>query len=104
MSTNGEHMRHSGVRTTYVLPNVGPAVLIYFPVCFVTMIPLQRIFDWCAEEAAVYLGQDLQSFVVITLNKSVLVLPSKLKASLTCRNSFSAIEATLAIILLLKCE
>ena len=53
-------------------------------VCFLTIIPLERLFDWCGEQMALYLGLSLGDLLIITLN--------------------NAVEATLAIILLLKCE
>ena len=53
-------------------------------VCFVSIIPLEKLFDWCGEQMALYLGLSLGDLLIITLN--------------------NAVEATLAIILLLKCE
>ena len=35
------------------------------------MIVLQRIFDICAEELAVYLGMDFEGFIVVTVSKLV---------------------------------
>ncbi|KAF9788189.1 hypothetical protein BJ322DRAFT_1047593 [Thelephora terrestris] len=55
-----------------------------FALCFVSIIPLEKIFDWCGEQMALYLGLSLGDLLIITLN--------------------NAVEATLAIILLLKCE
>ncbi|RPD56823.1 hypothetical protein L226DRAFT_574172 [Lentinus tigrinus ALCF2SS1-7] len=55
-----------------------------FVLCFVAMIPLQKIFDWGGEKLGEYVGKDLKDLLVITLS--------------------NAIEAALAIILLLKCE
>ena len=43
-------------------------------VCFISMIPLQRLFDWCGEELATFVGEDLQTLIVVTLSKSVLLL------------------------------
>lgn len=53
-------------------------------VCFLSIIPLEKLFDWCGEQMALYLGSTLGDLLIITLN--------------------NAVEATLAIILLLKCE
>lgn len=53
-------------------------------VCFLSIIPLERLFDWCGEQMAIYLGSSLGDLLIITLNNTV--------------------EATLAIILLTKCE
>jgi Ca2+:H+ antiporter len=47
-------------------------------------MPMEKMFDFGGEQMAYYLGKDLGDLVVITLN--------------------NAVEATLAIILLLKCE
>ena len=53
-------------------------------VCFLSIIPLEKLFDWCGEHMAIYLGLSLGDLLIITLN--------------------NAVEATLAIILLLRCE
>jgi Ca2+:H+ antiporter len=53
-------------------------------VCFLSIIPLEKLFDWCGEQMALYLGLSLGDLLVVTLN--------------------NAVEAALAIILLLKCE
>ena len=55
-----------------------------WPVCFLSIIPLEKLFEWCGEQMALYLGTTLGDLLIITLNNSV--------------------EATLAIILLVKCE
>ncbi|EIN04425.1 hypothetical protein PUNSTDRAFT_76298 [Punctularia strigosozonata HHB-11173 SS5] len=55
-----------------------------FGLCFVAILPMARIFDYCGEQMAFYLGYSLGDLVVITLN--------------------NAVEATLSIILLLKCQ
>lgn len=57
---------------------------ITFALCFISIIPLEQLFDWCGEQMAIYLGLSLGDLLLITLN--------------------NAVEATLAIILLLKCE
>ena len=38
-------------------------------VCFVAIIPLEKLFDFGGEQMAFYLGRDLGDLVVITLNK-----------------------------------
>ncbi|KAI0739626.1 hypothetical protein C8Q80DRAFT_1274684 [Daedaleopsis nitida] len=55
-----------------------------FVLCLVAMIPLQKTFDWAGEEMGAFLATELRDLVIITLS--------------------NAIEATLAVILLLKCE
>ncbi|GJE95944.1 calcium/proton exchanger-like protein [Phanerochaete sordida] len=55
-----------------------------FALCFVAIIPLEKMFDWGGEQMALYLGKDLGDLVIITLN--------------------NAVEAALAIALLSKCE
>ncbi|KAH8981219.1 hypothetical protein EDB86DRAFT_3131893 [Lactarius hatsudake] len=55
-----------------------------FSLCFLAIIPLEILFDWGGEQMAMYLGKDLGDLVVVTLH--------------------NAVEAALAIILLLKCE
>jgi Ca2+:H+ antiporter len=40
-------------------------------VCFVAIIPLEKIFDFGGEQMSYYLGKDLGDLLVITLNKSV---------------------------------
>ncbi|VDB90211.1 unnamed protein product [Peniophora sp. CBMAI 1063] len=57
---------------------------LVFSLCFLTIIPLEKLFDWGGEQLAMYCGEDLGDLIIITLN--------------------NAVEATLAIILLLKCE
>ncbi|KAI0300648.1 hypothetical protein B0F90DRAFT_394585 [Multifurca ochricompacta] len=55
-----------------------------FALCFLSIMPLEKLFDWGGEQLAMYCGEDLGDLIVITLN--------------------NAVEATLAIILLVKCE
>ncbi|KAH9047187.1 hypothetical protein EDB84DRAFT_523533 [Lactarius hengduanensis] len=55
-----------------------------FSLCFLAIIPLEILFDWGGEQMTMYLGKGLGDLVVVTLH--------------------NAVEATLAIILLLKCE
>ncbi|PPQ92382.1 hypothetical protein CVT25_008732 [Psilocybe cyanescens] len=57
---------------------------VTFSLCFFAIVPLERLFDYGGEQMAFYLGKDLGDLVVVTLN--------------------NAVEATLAIILLIKCE
>ena len=38
-------------------------------VCFLSIIPLEKLFDWGGEQMALYLGKELGDLVVITLNK-----------------------------------
>ncbi|KAF9008797.1 hypothetical protein BDQ17DRAFT_1236822 [Cyathus striatus] len=57
---------------------------VTFILSFLSIIPLERLFDYGGEQMAFYCGKELGDFIVITLN--------------------NAVEATLAIILLLKCE
>ncbi|KAF7776298.1 hypothetical protein Agabi119p4_4691 [Agaricus bisporus var. burnettii] len=53
-----------------------------FAFSFLAIIPLERLFDYCGEQMAFYCGNDLGDLIVITLN--------------------NAVEATLAVILLIK--
>ncbi|KAJ6539030.1 hypothetical protein B0H19DRAFT_1176789 [Mycena capillaripes] len=55
-----------------------------FVLCFLSIIPLEKLFDYGGEQMTFYLGADLGDLLVVTLNNTV--------------------EATLAIILLKKCE
>ncbi|KAH9047180.1 hypothetical protein EDB84DRAFT_523499 [Lactarius hengduanensis] len=59
-------------------------IYLIFSVCFLAIVPLEKLFDWGGEQMAMYLGKDLGDLVVVTLN--------------------NAVEATLAIILLFRCE
>nr|GAT43042.1 sodium calcium exchanger [Mycena chlorophos] len=68
-----------GLRAHRVFPYT-----VTFIMCFLAIIPLEKIFDFCGEQMAFYLGEDLGELLIITLNNTV--------------------EATLAIILLKKCE
>ncbi|KAJ7067992.1 hypothetical protein C8F01DRAFT_978869 [Mycena amicta] len=58
--------------------------VVTFIMCFLSIIPLEKLFDYCGEQMGFYLGEDLGELLIITLNNTV--------------------EATLAIILLKKCE
>ncbi|KAJ6516216.1 hypothetical protein C8R45DRAFT_959313 [Mycena sanguinolenta] len=55
-----------------------------FMLCFLAIIPLEKLFDYGGEQMTFYLGEDFGELLVVTLNNTV--------------------EATLAIILLKKCE
>lgn len=55
-----------------------------WPVCFLAIVPLEKLFDWCGDQMTLYLGSTMGDLLTITLN--------------------NAVEATLAIILLTKCE
>ncbi|EGO01598.1 hypothetical protein SERLA73DRAFT_176981 [Serpula lacrymans var. lacrymans S7.3] len=57
---------------------------ITFSLCFLSMVPLERLFEYGGEQMAFYCGQSLGELVSITLN--------------------NVVEATLAVILLQKCE
>lgn len=57
---------------------------LIFSLCFLSIVPLENLFDWGGEQMSLYLGKDLGDLVIISLN--------------------NAVEATLAIILLVKCE
>ncbi|KAK7061444.1 vacuolar calcium ion transporter [Favolaschia claudopus] len=55
-----------------------------FVLCFLAIVPLEKLFEYGGEQMMFYLGEDLGELLIITLNNTV--------------------EATLAIILLTKCE
>lgn len=57
---------------------------VTFALCFMAIIPLEKLFDWGGEQMLVYLGISLGDLLIVTLN--------------------NAVEATLAIILLANCE
>jgi len=57
---------------------------VTYTLCFLALVPLEWLFDWGGEQLALYLGTQLGDLVVITLN--------------------NVVEATVAIILLVKCE
>ncbi|THH13152.1 hypothetical protein EW146_g7028 [Bondarzewia mesenterica] len=58
--------------------------VVAFAFAFLAIMPLAKIFDWAGEQLSMYCGEDIGDLVVITLS--------------------NAVEATLAIILLVKCE
>jgi len=55
---------------------------LVFAFSFLAIVPLERLFDYCGEQMAYYCGKDLGDLIVISLN--------------------NAVEAALAIILLIK--
>ncbi|KAJ7591409.1 hypothetical protein C8J56DRAFT_1136827 [Mycena floridula] len=55
-----------------------------FALCFLSIIPLAHLFEYGGEQMSYYCGKDLGDLIVVTLN--------------------NAVEATLAVILLTKCE
>ncbi|GJE93956.1 calcium/proton exchanger-like protein [Phanerochaete sordida] len=55
-----------------------------FALCFVSIIPLDKMFDWGGEQMTLYISSELGELVSLALN--------------------NAVEAALAIILLCKCE
>ncbi|KAI0804621.1 hypothetical protein BC629DRAFT_1437902 [Irpex lacteus] len=59
-------------------------IQVTFGLCFVAIIPLEKLFDWGADQMALYLGKDLGDLVTITMN--------------------NAVEAALAVALLVRCE
>jgi hypothetical protein len=44
---------------------------ILLPVCFLSIVSLEKMFDWGAEQLAMYCGLDLGDLIIITLNKYV---------------------------------
>jgi hypothetical protein len=40
-------------------------------VCFLAIVPLEKMFDWGGEQLAMYCGPDLGDLITITLNKYV---------------------------------
>lgn len=57
---------------------------VVFSLCFLAIVPHECLFDYCGEQMALYCGKDFGDLITITLN--------------------NAVEVTLAILLLLKCE
>jgi len=83
------HFHHWGEKTTFGCEchRRGRGVRCsseFWLVCFLAIIPLEKLFDWCGDQMSLFLGSTLGDLLAITLN--------------------NAVEATLAIILLLKCE
>ena len=48
------------------------------PVCFLGIVPLEKMFDWGGEQLAMYCGPDLGDLIIITLNKYVRLISSSL--------------------------
>ena len=44
---------------------------ILFTVCFLSIISLEKLFDWGGEQLAMYCGPDLGDLIIITFNKYV---------------------------------
>ncbi|KAJ7831300.1 hypothetical protein B0H14DRAFT_3713790 [Mycena olivaceomarginata] len=68
-----------------------------FVLCFLAIIPLEKLFDYGGEQMAFYLGEDLGDLLVVTLNNSVklvmmLLLPNTFFAALN-HGSSAAPEA-----------
>ncbi|OCH87994.1 hypothetical protein OBBRIDRAFT_836948 [Obba rivulosa] len=57
---------------------------VTYSLCFLSIVPLEIMYDWGGEQMAQYLGTELGDLLIITLN--------------------NAVEATLGIILLVHCE
>ncbi|TFK73012.1 hypothetical protein BDN72DRAFT_762300 [Pluteus cervinus] len=57
---------------------------VVFLFCFLAVVPLEHVCDFGGEQMALYCGKDLGDLITVTLN--------------------NAVEAALAIILLIKCE
>ncbi|KIY71568.1 hypothetical protein CYLTODRAFT_345788 [Cylindrobasidium torrendii FP15055 ss-10] len=55
-----------------------------FALCFLAILPLEHLFEYGGEQMTFYVGKDLGDLLVVTLN--------------------NVVEATLAIVLLTKCE
>jgi Ca2+:H+ antiporter len=57
---------------TYVL-SLRVDYLFTLSVCFLSIVPLEKLFDYGGEQLAMYCGDDLGDLIVITLNKSARV-------------------------------
>jgi Ca2+:H+ antiporter len=66
------------------------------------MMPLARFLEFGGEQLAFYLGKDLGDLVRVTLSKYA--HPDHLDCRISQMLISSAVEATLAIILLMNCE
>ena len=40
-----------------------------FSVCFLAIVPLEKLFDYGGEQLSMYCGEDLGDLIVVTLNK-----------------------------------
>jgi Ca2+:H+ antiporter len=72
-------------------------------VAFMSIVALEKLFEFGGEQLAMYCGPDLGDLITITLNKCVFVHLTT-TPMLTDYLILSAVEATLAIILLVRCE
>lgn len=75
-------------------------------VAILGIVPLEKMFDFLGEQMALYCGQSIGDLIVITLNKCVLHFTFVVAGPLFTRFLvlLSAVEVTLAIILLTKCR
>jgi Ca2+:H+ antiporter len=73
-------------------------------VSFMTIIALEKLFDWGGEQLAMYCGPDLGDLIIVTLNKCVRLISASLDRFSDRGLIYSSVEATLAIILLIRCE
>lgn len=67
-----------------------------------SILPLARFLEYGGEQLAFYVGKDLGDLIRVTLSKYVHSNDEKLQYFLL--TLLSAVEATLAIILLVNCE
>lgn len=66
------------------------SVLSISVVCFVSIIPLEKLFDFGGEQMALYTGKDLGDLIIVTLNKCVAFLfcsVAPAQRRLQCRRS-----------------
>ena len=45
-------------------------------VAFLSIVPLEKLFDWGGEQLALYCGEDLGDLIVVTLNKCPFTISS----------------------------
>ena len=43
-------------------------------VAFLSIVPLEKLFDWGGEQLALYCGEDLGDLIVVTLNKCPFII------------------------------
>ena len=57
----------------YVIDFCRPLVhsQILFTVCFLSIVSLEKLFDWGGEQLTMYYGPDLGDFITIMFNKYV---------------------------------
>lgn len=65
------HWRNDNVTFARELPSQLLCLFAYLSraVCFLSIIPLERLFDYGGEQMAFYVGQQLGDLICITLNK-----------------------------------